>query len=182
MITAAMSALTEGVGIPLAERVVLYPSAFTDKEWKNSEKRLKVSATGIGQALRVMEKTAATLDAALAKAKTLQNAARQSKKNNEDGIIAKDDLAEKAAAAVPNLHAKHLKAILAARTVVTATARKVKPTNAPAAEWLDRYEDALGLYFTTWRAFDLGDFKKVKDAIARIDDRIRTIEVHKQVV
>lgn len=165
----------------MAERVVLYPSAFTDQEWKKSEKRLQVSGTGIGKAVRAMEKTATDLDKALVTAKTRQGVARQAVKNYDAGAIAKGSAAEKAVDAVPNLHAKHLKAILAARTVVTATARKLKQTNAPAAAWLDQYEAALGAYFTAWRAFDLGDFNKVKHAIERIDDRIRTLAIHNEV-
>ena len=179
MITAALSALTEGVGIPLTQPVIYYPPAFSDREWKKQEKTLQVSGTGIGKALRTMEKTASDLDKVLAKAIALQAAARKSLKDDEDGAetLAKDKAAEKAVALISGLHAKHLKAILATRTVVTATQTKLKTTNRQASVWLDSYETSLEMYFKAWRMFDLKDNPKVKRQTDFVDDRIRT-ELH----
>jgi len=177
MITAALSGLTEGVGIPMAERAVVYPSAFTDREWKKTEKTLQVSGTGIGKAVRAMEQTATDLDKALVRAKTLQAAASQSNKAREDSAktLAKESAAAKAVALIPALHAKHLKAILATRTIVTATQTKLKTTNRRASVWLSSYEDSLEAYFKLWRLLDLKENPKVKRATDEIDNRIRTL-------
>jgi hypothetical protein len=40
-----------------------YPKKFTDPEWKKEEKRIKVSATGIGKALRDLEKAVGAVNA-----------------------------------------------------------------------------------------------------------------------
>jgi hypothetical protein len=43
-----------------------YPKAFSDAEWKKSEKQIKVSATGVGKTLRDLQKAVQAINSELA--------------------------------------------------------------------------------------------------------------------
>jgi len=165
----------------MSEPLVEYPAEFTDRKWKEFEKKLQVSATGIGKALRVMEKTAADLNKAMVRTRMLQAAAKKLGKNYDPKEFAAAEAADKALAVVPGLHAKHLKAILAARTVVGATATKLRTTNKDVANWLHDYEAILERYFKVWKAFDPDDDRGLKFVITDVDTRVRTLKVHDHV-
>lgn len=163
----------------MPEPLVDFPAEFTDRKWKEFEKKLKVSGTGIGKALRAMEKTAADLDKALVKARALHVKAK--KAEDVDKTAAAVRAEEAAMAALPPLHVKHLKAVIAARSVVTATARKVKPTNAPAAHWLDEYEEELGRYYAVWKKLDVEDNRGLKFVVTDLAGRVDALQLHDRI-
>ena len=126
---------------------LVYPKAFTDPEWKKTEKKIKVSDTGVGKTLRDLQKVIVAINSELGGGKdvkklaTLLKTAKAATKKSEDAI--RDQ------------------------------SRKEK-SGSPAQKYLGDFAWKMSAYGTELGDFDPADHRGLDWPVDRFNDRVKS--------